>query len=269
MKGKIPLTRLCPLFSGSSGNSYYLSSGSDGILIDAGRSCKQIVTALHDNDIDINSIMAVFITHEHTDHIKGLRVLASKYRLKVYASPGTIESLRQKGELSEKVDIKPVTKDGIELDSMKITPFSISHDCAEGYGYACVDSSGRKTSFVTDTGVLTEEIKNAVTASDTIVLESNHDSGMLKFGSYPFVLKRRIMSELGHLSNEVCAEECVRLVSSGTTRIVLAHLSRENNIPSLAMQTSLGALTQSGMKQDIDYILKVAPVENHEGAIIY
>ena len=116
---------------------------------------------------------------------------------------------------------------------------------------------------------MSEEIKKSLTGCDTVVLESNHDVGMLQCGVYPYVLKKRILSDIGHLSNETAADEAVELVKSGTTRLVLAHLSRENNIPDLALRASLCALEQNGMKQDIDFMLSVAPVANLSGSIIY
>ena len=263
------MTRLCPLFSGSSGNSYYIGSASDGILIDCGRSAKQIVCALEDNRLDIKNVRAVFVTHEHIDHSSALRVLASKYKLKVYASEGTINALESKGLINETVDISPITSDGIDAAGMLVKPFHISHDCCEGLGFTVDSSDGRRTAFATDTGVITNEIMSAVRGCDTIVLESNHDVGMLKMSSYPYVLRQRILSEKGHLSNELCAETAVELVSCGTTRIFLAHLSKENNFPELAMSASLSLLEQNRMKQNIDFMLSVVPEKYTSGSIIY
>lgn len=263
------MPRLCPLFSGSSGNSYYIGSATDGILIDAGRSAKQIENALKDNDLDIKNVKAIFVTHEHTDHIQGLRVLASRHKIKVYSSAGTISELYGKELINDKVDISAVTLNGIQTDSMNILPFRISHDCCEGFGYVVETSDGRKTAFATDTGYVSNDMKSALEGCDTVVIESNHDIGMLKNGIYPYILKRRILSDIGHLSNDACSEVLVDLVKKGTTRFVLAHLSRENNIPELALQTSLCSLQSNGMKQNTDFILSVAPVANTGGSIIF
>ena len=263
------MPKLCPLFSGSSGNSYYMEAAGRGILIDCGRSAKQLENALAANDIDVRKIQAVFITHEHSDHISGLRVFASRYKLNVFASPGTIQELENKGLLNEKYKVSPITLDGVEVGDMYITPFRISHDCAEGFGYRVETQDGRKTAFATDTGIVTEDIRKALTGCDTVVLESNHDVGMLRCGTYPYVLKQRILSDRGHLSNEVCAETASELVKTGTTRLLLAHLSRENNFPELAMQAALCELEQNGMKQNIDFILSVVPEVTTGSKILY
>ena len=263
------MPRLCPLFSGSSGNSYYIGSAESGILIDAGKSAKQIETALKDNDLDIKNVKAIFVTHEHSDHVQGLRVLAFRHNIKVYSSSGTISALYEKELINEKVNISPITLDGLETNDMKIIPFEISHDCCEGFGYIVETADGRKTAFATDTGYISDDMKNALKGCDTVVIESNHDVGMLQNGVYPYILKRRILSNTGHLSNESCANVLTDLVKSGATRFVLAHLSRENNIPELALQTSLCTLQTNGMKQNIDFKLSVAPVANTSGSIIF
>ena len=263
------MTRLCPLFSGSSGNSYYIGSAQSGILIDVGRSAKQIENALKENDLDIKSVKAIFVTHEHIDHVQGLRVLASRHKIKVFSSVGTIEALEEKELINSKVDIAPIDSKGITAAGMNIVPFRISHDCREGYGYVVESENGRRTAFATDTGYLSSEIKNALSGCDTVVLESNHDVGMLQCGAYPYILKKRILSDIGHLSNETAAAQAAELVRSGTTRILLAHLSRENNMPDLALQTSLCTLHQNGMKKNIDFMLTVAPVANSSGSILY
>ncbi|MBQ9461393.1 MAG: MBL fold metallo-hydrolase [Clostridia bacterium] len=263
------MAKLCPLFSGSSGNSYYLEVSGSGILIDCGRSAKQLENALKDNNIETGNIRAIFITHEHTDHVSALRVFSSRYKIPVYASPGTVQALKSSNIINDKVDIRPLTLDGIELDNMLVQPFRISHDCAEGYGYSVETQDGRRTAFATDTGIITAEIKNALTGCDTLVLESNHDVGMLKFGAYPYVLKKRILSDRGHLSNELCADTCAGLVDTGTTRILLAHLSRENNFPELARQATLCRLQENGMKLNVDFTLSVVPEISVGGTVIY
>lgn len=258
------MPRLYPLFSGSSGNCYYLGTNESGILIDAGRTAKQIKTALDERELDIKNVRAIFVTHEHIDHTRGLRVLASKYKIKVYASVGTVAEMKNKALINESVDISTITLDGLETDDMHITPFRISHDCAEGYGYVVETADGRKTAFATDTGIISNNIEAAISGCDTVVLESNHDIRMLQNGDYPYNLKKRILSNYGHLSNDSCAYTAVKLVRGGTTRFVLAHLSKENNIPMLAEQTSICAFEQNKMKRNIDYTLTVAAEKDNK-----
>ncbi len=263
------MAKLCPLFSGSSGNSYYLESAGQGILIDCGRSAKQLENALAERAVDPRRLQAIFITHEHTDHISALRVFAGRYHTKVYASYGTVAAMQDKEVISEKVNVTPITLDGIELDGFSVEPFRISHDCVEGYGYVIETQDGRRTAFVTDTGTVTPTMQAVLTGCDTVVLESNHDIGMLQCGRYPYILKRRILSDVGHLSNELCAQTAAELVKTGTTRLLLAHLSQENNLPELAMQASLCELECQGMQQQKDFLLSVVPEISHDKPILY
>jgi phosphoribosyl 1,2-cyclic phosphodiesterase len=151
---------------------------------------------------------------------------------------------------------------------MKITAFPTSHDSAESVGYQIQTADDRTITLATDLGVLTPPVKEALRQSDFAIVESNHDIGMLQNGPYPYYLKRRILSEEGHLSNGDCADFLPELVSGKTTRLLLSHLSHENNTPELALQTSLCALQVSGMRENVDYQLFVAPRENTMGRTI-
>ncbi len=252
------------LFSSSSGNCTYIGSGNNGILIDVGVSGKQTLAALDCIGVDIESISAIFVTHEHCDHIQGLRALASKFGIDVYASEGTIAKLEESGKLCSKFNCYAVNKDGVECGGMLVKGFATSHDCAESLGYTIETPDERKISILTDTGVVTDEIYNAVQGSDLILAESNHDIGMLRNGPYTYNLKRRILSDKGHLSNLACADLVTQLVQDGTTRLVLGHLSKENNIPELAFQTSFAALETMGAKQGSDYMMYVAGLDKRQ-----
>lgn len=262
------MARFCPLFSGSSGNSYYIGSATAGILIDAGRSAKQLDAMLSNCGVDVEAVKAIFITHEHGDHIRGLRVFASRHHLPVYTSPGTLRALDGLGCLDDRYEAGVIGREGMECAGIFIKPFHTPHDSAESVGYRMELRDGRTAAVSTDLGYLSDEVQKELTGADLVVLESNHDVGMLQNGPYPYPLKRRILSQTGHLSNADCSAELCGLVKSGTTRLVLAHLSAENNTPELAFQTSLCSLRLSGMEQGKDFALYVAPKENTAGKTI-
>jgi len=253
------MARFCPLFSGSSGNSTYIGSATGGILIDAGVSAKRLTQALCDIDVDASCVKAIFITHEHSDHISGLRVFARSHGIDVYASRGTLAELESKGVLDGRFTAREITPDGVEVNGMFVRPFHTSHDAAESVGYSVTTADGRRASVATDTGYVTDETFSAIYGSEIIMLESNHDVGMLRNGSYPYMTKRRILSEYGHLSNDSCAETVTKLLDGGTTRFFLAHLSRENNMPVLAYEATRSAMTVTGAREGFDYLLSVAP----------
>ncbi len=263
------MARLCPLFSGSSGNSCYIGNEDEGILIDAGRSAKQLENALKNNGLDIASVKALFVTHEHTDHISGLRVLASRHNIKVYATGGTLSALEDMGELSDKISYEVISPDGSEAAGMIVKAFPTSHDCRESCGFTVQTPDGRSVAIATDLGYISDEVRAAVSGCDTVMIESNHDVNMLQNGDYPYILKRRILSDSGHLSNDSCARELSDFVRNGTTRIILAHLSEHNNIPQLAYITSRSALSSAGMVEKRDFLLSVAPRENLSGSMIF
>lgn len=262
------MARICPLFSGSSGNSYYIGSAEAGILIDAGRTAKQLNGMLAQCGISLAAVKGIFLTHEHSDHIKGLRVFASKNHIPVYGSEGTLFAMERTGDLEGDFQVETLGVDRVACADMEIYPFRTSHDSAESVGYRIRTADDRVVTFSTDLGYISETVRVELKGSDLVVLESNHDVGMLQNGPYPYPLKRRILSDRGHLSNNVCADILPELSKSGATRFLLAHLSSENNTPELAYQTALCSLTLAGLKQGIDYELTVAPRENTLGKII-
>lgn len=258
------MARLCPLFSGSTGNSYYIGSRSAGVLIDAGRSARQLDGMLKLCGIDPLAIQGILVTHEHSDHVSGLRVFAKKYSLPVYASAGTLHAL---GDMLEGIKTMEAEK-GMEIAGMRIDPFPTSHDCAQPLGFRIRTADQRVFTLSTDLGFLSEEVKESLLGTDIAVIESNHDVEMLRTGGYPYYLKQRILSNRGHLSNADCAGFLPQLAKSGTKRFLLAHLSRENNTPALALEASLGALSQAGYVQDTDFLLGTAAPENSMGKTI-
>lgn len=262
------MARFCSLFSSSSGNCTYIGSSGGGVLIDAGVSAKQISLKLDCIDVRPEDINAIFVTHEHADHVSGLRAFASKYKVPVYATAGTVSALEKSGIANGKFEISVIPENGLECAGQFVKAFKTSHDSAESCGYTVTTSDDRKIAVATDTGVVTDTIKAAVDGCDLILAESNHDIGMLRNGSYPYMLKRRILSEVGHLSNVACGEFVTELIKNGTTRFILGHLSKENNMPELAFQTSKAALDCAGAVQFRDYILKVAGSPEPETVVL-
>lgn len=262
------MAKAVPLFSGSKGNSYYIGTASEGVLIDAGRSCKQIENAMITNNLDLRKVGAVFITHEHDDHCRALKVLASRYNFKVYASRGTLEALRRADKLDPRFETF-VIEDEISVGNMLVKRINTPHDAAESCCYSITTSDGKIATIATDMGYMTDKVKEAAIHSDFAVIESNHDVNMLKSGPYPFTLKKRILSDIGHLSNDACANSLVELVRGGTLRLMLGHLSEQNNTPHLAMSTAVNILSQAGAKLGSDYTLDVAPTETNAKAVIF
>ena len=264
------MARFCSLFSSSSGNATYIGSGRTGILIDAGVSAKRLRLALQDRGVDPGSIAAIFVTHEHADHIKGIRVLASQLRVPVYASPGTMCGMEDCGALDGRFPQETFEIGSeIAVGDLLVRSFPTPHDSNESCGFAVELPDERRVAVATDIGHMTNEVMRGILGCDLVMLESNHDVGMLQNGPYPYFLKRRILSDVGHLCNDACADVAVQLVEHGTTRLFLGHLSQENNLPQLAYQTTLSALQLAGANLGRDFTLQVNPRENDEGLILF
>ena len=262
------MAKFVTLFSSSKGNSYYIGASGQAVLIDAGRSCKQIEQAMMSNNLDMRSVRAIFVTHEHTDHCAGLRVLASRYGINVYASEGTLEGLVQNNMLCDRFSAD-VIESKISIGDMLIERIDTPHDSRESCAYRVTTPDGKKAMVATDMGIMLPSVRTAISGCTVAVVESNHDVNMLMSGSYPYILKRRILSDKGHLSNVACAEELPDFVRSGVRHLILGHLSQDNNTPDVAYATALCSLRQAGMREDEDFTLSVAPVETNGKSIIY
>ncbi|MDE5754136.1 MAG: MBL fold metallo-hydrolase [Oscillospiraceae bacterium] len=266
------MAKFYPLFSSSQGNASYIGTNQAGILIDAGASCKKILNALSCNEIKLACIQGVFITHTHSDHIKGLKTLVSKLNIPVYGSGETLEFLENSKEKYLPVDAELIAinlydNQYISCGNCEVMPFPTMHDVSGSCGYKIHTNDDKYCAVCTDLGVVTDTVHDALTGCDMVLLESNYEPDLLWQGAYPIDLKRRISSDHGHLSNQDCAEFSDYLIRSGTTRLLLGHLSPHNNTPELAAGSIVNTLTE--FKPDSDYLLGVAPVETSGGAVIF
>lgn len=229
--------KMSVLASSSKGNSIYVESDKKKILIDAGLSGKKIVDQLTAIHVDPKDLDAIFVTHEHQDHVRGVGVLARKYELDVYANTHTWQAmLPMIGKVNQKQCY--TLECGVELDfgDMIIKSFPVSHDAAQPQFYQ-IYAAQKSLVILTDTGYCNDYLKQEVKGADTYIIESNHDVHMLRHGSYPWKIKQRILGDSGHLSNEDSARIMHELITDNTKHIYLGHLSTENNLKSLAHMT--------------------------------
>ncbi len=263
------MAKYCALFSGSSGNCTYLGAPREGILVDAGVSAKRIKEALVARDIDPTSIRGVFITHEHQDHIQGLKVFLKQYGVPVYATRGTAQALLDKHALPEGAQLIPVDEQGVEAAGIRMQAFLTPHDSAQSCGFRATFPDERTAAIATDMGFVAPSVVKVILGCDLVHIESNHDVRMLECGPYPYALKCRVLGRGGHLSNDACAALLPTLLQSGTTRFVLSHLSRDNNVPSLAYQVSASSLETATAVIGRDCLLDVASPEGRDSVICF
>ncbi|OQY16793.1 MAG: MBL fold metallo-hydrolase [Desulfobacteraceae bacterium 4572_35.1] len=237
--------RICQLASGSKGNSIYIESETTRILIDAGLSALQLGNRLADINVDVAELDAVFITHEHSDHCRGIGPLSRRYGVEVYIHPSTYAMLPKLGEIRQSYfDIGET----IACKDIEVTSFPITHDAAAPVGFT-VDTSAGKIGIATDLGVATRLVEQRLSSCRALIVETNHDELMLRDGPYPWELKQRIRSNHGHLSNSAGAQLLQRLLWGGLDSVFLAHLSETNNTPVLAQQQVDAMLQQQDVCQ--------------------
>lgn len=255
------MTTLHTLASGSSGNAVLLEQDGVCLLVDAGISCRRITLALRELGRTLDDLSGILITHTHTDHITGLQTLLKQWGGPIFASKAAGQELRRKlagidGRLSPFVPGERFTVDGCDVD-----PFPTSHDAPGSAGFRVGDFG-----LLTDTGYVTDAAADTLSGVPLLVLESNHDVDMLRSGPYPYFLKQRILSDEGHLSNNAAAKFAVACSRSGTTEIVLAHLSKDNNTPEAALCTVSAALAEAGEAPTLSVAPRSCAGPCHEAA---
>lgn len=261
------MARIYPLFSSSKGNATFLGTEKGGILIDCGVSFKRLSAALELNRIPIEAVKAVFITHEHSDHVCGLKLFTSKTGCPVYGQKRTLQRLADNDKISACSHIIDITGKSITAAGMEVKCFNTPHDTIQSCGYRIHTEDDKYCAVCTDLGHVTQEVDNALTGCRLVLIEANYDENMLRTGNYPLYLKERILSMNGHLSNNDCAVQIGKLIAKGTTHFILGHLSQDNNRPQIADSTVQNTLTQ--YQRSRDYLLGVAPVETRGGAVIF
>lgn len=231
--------KLCSITSGSSGNCICVGSDQTTLLIDAGISGKRIECGLNSIDMTTKDVDGILITHEHSDHIKGLGVLARKYGIPIYTTEGTKEAILETsavGKISEDLFCTIHPDHPFCIGDLEVSPFSVYHDAAEPVGYR-INQDGHSIAVATDLGHYDDYIVKHLQGLDALLLEANHDIHMLEVGPYPYVLKRRVMGDKGHLSNELSGRLLCDILHDNLKGVVLGHLSKENNYAELAFET--------------------------------
>ncbi len=246
--------KFCALSSGSNGNCLFLSTKRISLLIDAGLSGKRIEQLLKQIGETPQSVTAILVTHEHTDHTRGVGILSRRFNVPIFANPCTWEAMSGCiGKVAAKNIRTFYTGREFNLGDLCIKAYPVSHDAAEPVGFT-FHRDKIKLTIANDLGRVTPAVEQEIQNSDFVMLEANHDTEMLKVGSYPWQLKRRIAGEKGHLSNEDAGEALLKFAGRGLNTVLLGHLSENNNYPPLALETVKGILMQRGtdVVQDID-----------------
>lgn len=240
----------CSLYSGSTGNSFFVQTSTTKILIDCGESAKKITSALLSINIDISDINAILVTHEHIDHVRGLGTISKRYNIPVYANYETWEAMpEQKAKITkDNIKLFDISKE-FNIGDLKIFPFNTPHDAANPCGFN-VFYKNKKISIATDLGHINSDVLRNLENSSFIMLESNYDPEILKCSSYPYSLKQRISGPDGHLSNCVAGQTISHLMNSGLKHVMLGHLSKENNFPELAYKTVVEQLISNNFNEN-------------------
>ncbi len=230
--------RYCSLASGSNGNCHYIEQDRARVLVDLGLTARTVENRLRSLEVDPGGIRAILVTHEHSDHVQGVGVWARRYKIPIMASEGTWSAMAKSvGNIPGELQVVLKPGKGYRLDDLRIEAFHTYHDARDPFGYS-FECGDRKLTIMTDTGTVSSEMEAHLKRSQFAVVESNHDIDMLMNGSYPWPLKKRVRSNLGHLSNQDCGLLLRRVMEvNPEATVLLGHLSDENNEPQLALET--------------------------------
>ena len=258
--------KFCTLFSGSSGNCSFIQTNSTKILIDVGQSAKKIEEALSCIDVDPFSIDGILVTHEHSDHVKGLGIFSKKFHIPIYANLETWNAMKKQKEKVEDNNIKFFSFNKFSIGDIDVKPFSIPHDAANPCGFN-IYNNDKKLSIATDIGHIDKKILQNLLDSNFLLLEANYEPEVLRYSKYPYLLKSRISGPYGHLSNIDAGNTISYLVNRGLNKVMLGHLSNENNFPELAYKTVVEQLiannvSQSNLRLSVAKRSEVSPMVN-------
>ncbi len=247
------MARYISLYSGSSGNCSVVEENGKFIIIDMGKSARLTNKALQDVGLDIKNLQGILVSHEHTDHVSGLRVFLKNISVPLYTGPATLDYLEDNLLVPPHIDMYDMSYNGAEIGPFRVTGFETPHDSVGCMGFRIHTEKGSSMSIATDLGMVTQNIFDNLKNVNLAVVESNYDEQMLKEGMYTYYLKTRISSNRGHLSNNQSSRVTLSLIESGVEKIQLCHLSNNNNTPSLA----LGQISRTAQQRGIiipDYV---------------
>ncbi len=245
------------LYSGSSGNCSVIEENGKFILIDIGKSARLTNNALNSLGLDIKNLQGVFVSHEHQDHVAGLKVFLKKLNVPVYSNAFSLNYMGINDLIPKHIKTHDDVFSGVEVGDFFVKGFETPHDAASCTGFKVTSKKGKSLALATDLGHVTQDVYNNLKGNDVVVLESNYDENMLLSGEYPYFLKTRILSDTGHLSNLQASDTALHLIKDGLTNLRFCHLSNNNNMPSLALAELASLAHKKDMKIQKEVMVSV------------
>ncbi len=252
------MAQFTTLYSGSSGNCAVVSEGKKALMIDIGKSTRKTLSGLEEINMGVNNLCGILITHEHTDHIMGLKIFLKYHNVPVFSTENTIKYLLKKKLAPHTANFVAINNSAHNISGFNVTCFNTSHDAAESCGFRITTPKGRVIALATDLGYVTQSVYDNLIGADLVALEANYDKNMLINGNYPQYLKHRILSQKGHLCNEESAQTVLKLMQNGCKKFMLCHLSNENNSVHCVTQTLKNTLMQNNYIPHKECIIHIA-----------